>query len=133
MLIDLEAHVGRTRTAVGYDALMRILEADGVAIEPGDMVCLHTGFGDTLMSMNRQPDVAHLHATGSGLDGDDARLLRWIVDARLACLIADNPAVELVRPVALGGGRPRRCAARACRCMSTACSRTASTWVNCGG
>ena len=62
--------------------------------------------------MNRQPDVAHLHATGSGLDGDDARLLRWIVDARLACLIADNPAVELVRPVALGGAatplrRPR--------------------------
>ena len=89
VLIDLEAHVGRTRAAVGYDALMRILEADGVAIEPGDMVCLHTGFGDTLMSMNRQPDVAHLHATGSGLDGDDARLLRWIVDARLACLIAD--------------------------------------------
>lgn len=112
VLIDLEAHVGRTRTAVGYDALMRILEADSVAIEPGDMVCLHTGFGDTLMSMNRQPDVAHLHATGSGLDGDDARLLRWIVDARLACLIADNPAVELVRPVALGGAatplrRPR--------------------------
>ncbi|MCF7769615.1 cyclase family protein [Achromobacter pulmonis] len=103
VLIDLEAHVGRTRAAVGYDALMRILEADGVTIEAGDMVCLHTGFGDTLMSMNRQPDVAHLHATGSGLDGDDARLLQWIVDSRLACLIADNPAVELVWPVSLGG------------------------------
>ncbi|WP_241052456.1 cyclase family protein [Achromobacter xylosoxidans] len=112
VLVDLEAHVGRTRTAVGYDTLMRILEADGVAVEAGDMVCLHTGFGDTLMAMNRQPDVAHLHATGSGLDGEDARLLRWIVDSRLACLIADNPAVELVRPVDLGGSatplrRPR--------------------------
>ncbi len=112
VLIDLEAHVGRTRTAVGYDALMRILDADGVTIEPGDMVCLHTGFGDTLMAMNRQPDVAQLHATGSGLDGHDARLLQWIVDSRLACLIADNPAVELVQPVSLSGAatplrRPR--------------------------
>lgn len=112
VLIDLEAHVGRKRSAVGYDALMRILDADGVAIEPGDMVCLHTGFGDTLMAMNRQPDVAQLHATGSGLDGHDGRLLQWIVDSRLACLIADNPAVELVQPVSLSGGatplrRPR--------------------------
>lgn len=112
VLIDLEAHVGRTRTAVGYGALMRILDADGVTIEPGDMVCLHTGFGDTLMAMNRQPDVARLHATGSGLDGHDARLLQWIVDSRLACLIADNPAVELVQPVSLSGAatplrRPR--------------------------
>lgn len=112
VMIDLEAHVGRTRSAVGYDQLMRILEADDVAVEAGDMVCLHTGFGDTLMAMNRQPDVEHLHATGSGLDGDDPRLLQWIVDSRLACLIADNPAVELVRPVGLAGAatplrRPR--------------------------
>ncbi|EFF73080.1 hypothetical protein HMPREF0004_5554 [Achromobacter piechaudii ATCC 43553] len=41
VMIDLEAHVGRTRTAVGYDQLMRILEADDVAVEAGDMVCLH--------------------------------------------------------------------------------------------
>ncbi|WP_312540005.1 cyclase family protein [Achromobacter mucicolens] len=112
VLIDLEAHVGRTRTAVGYDALMRIFDADGVTVEAGDMVCLHTGFGDTLMAMNRHPDVARLQATGSGLDGHDARLLQWIVDSRLACLIADNPAVELVQPVSLSGAatplrRPR--------------------------
>lgn len=112
VLIDLEAHVGRTRTAVGYDALMRMLDADGVTIEAGDMVCLHTGFGDTLMAMNRQPDVAQLHATGSGLDGNDNRLLQWIVESRLACLIADNPAVELVQPISLSGAatplrRPR--------------------------
>jgi kynurenine formamidase len=105
VLIDLEAHVGRTRTAVGFEPLMRILEADGVAVEPGDMVCLHTGFGDTLMAMDRQPDVARLHATGSGLDGNDGRLLQWIDESRLACLISDNPAVELVQPIALDGTR----------------------------
>ncbi|RYF53188.1 MAG: cyclase family protein [Comamonadaceae bacterium] len=99
VMIDLEAHFGRTRVAVGYDALMRILDVDRVKLEPGDMVCLHAGFGDTLMSMNRKPDIAHLHATGSGLDGEDTRLLQWITDTRLACLISDNPAVELVQPI----------------------------------
>lgn len=98
VMIDLEHHVGRQRQAVGYDALMRILQADRVQVEPGDMVCLHTGFADTLLAMNRQPDVAQLHAAGSGLDGHDARLLNWITDSRLACLLADNPAVELVVP-----------------------------------
>lgn len=98
VLIDLAHHLGRRRQAVGYDALMRILEADRIEVEPGDMVCLHTGFADTLLAMNREPDVATLHATGSGLDGGDERLLQWIVDVRLACLIADNPAVELVVP-----------------------------------
>ena len=35
--------------------------------------------------MNRTPDLATLHATG--LDGWDDKLLNWIVDVRLACLI----------------------------------------------
>jgi hypothetical protein len=98
VLIDLAHHLGRRRQAVGYDTLMHILEADGIEIDAGDMVCLHTGFADTLLAMNRQPDLETLHATGSGLDGHDGRLLNWITDVRLACLIADNPAVELVVP-----------------------------------
>lgn len=98
VLVDLEHHVGRKRQAVGYDTWMRILETDRVEVEAGDMVCVHTGFADTLLVMNRKPDVARLHETGSGFDGWDAKLLNWIVDARLACLIADNPAVELIVP-----------------------------------
>ena len=98
VMIDIAHHLGRKRQAVGYDDLMRILDADQVTVEQGDMVCLHTGFADTLLAMNRCPDVAHLHATGSGLDGHDAKLLNWITDTRLACLLADNPAVELVTP-----------------------------------
>lgn len=104
VLIDLEHHLGRTRQAVGYDQLMAILDADRVSVEAGDMVCIHTGFADTLLAMNRQPDVARLHATGSGLDGWDGKLLNWITDCRLACLIADNPAVELVVPKLAGPG-----------------------------
>ena len=98
VLVDLEHHVGRRRQAVGYDLLMRILDTDKVEVETGDMVCVHTGFADTLLRMNRQPDVDLLRQTGSGLDGWDDKLLNWIVDVRLACLLADNPAVELVTP-----------------------------------
>ena len=111
VLIDLEKHLGRKKLAVGYDTLMRILDADKVQIEAGDMVCLHTGFADTLLNMRKQPDLQHLHETGSGLDGEDPQLLNWISDTRLACLVADNPAVELVQAVSLtkpaGMKRPR--------------------------
>jgi len=98
VMIDIERHIGRKRQAVGYEQLMRILEADNVTVEPGDMVCLHTGFADTLLSMNKSPDLKVLHESGTGLDGYDAKLLNWITDSRLACLLADNPAVELVVP-----------------------------------
>jgi kynurenine formamidase len=90
---------------------MRILDADKVQIEAGDMVCLHTGFADTLLNMRKQPDTQHLHETGSGLDGEDPQLLNWISDSHLACLVADNPALELVQAVSLtkpaGMKRPR--------------------------
>lgn len=98
MLIDLAHHLGRRRQAVGYDKLMQILDADGIVVDAGDMVCVHTGFADTLLAMNRSPNLARLHETSSGLDGWDDQLLNWIVDVRLSCLIADNPAVELVVP-----------------------------------
>jgi len=98
VMIDLAHHVGRVRTAVGHGPLKPNLDPGRVGVHEGDMVCLHTGFADTLLAMNRQPDVKHLHDTGSGLDGRDSKLLNWIVDVRLACLIADNPAVELVVP-----------------------------------
>jgi hypothetical protein len=84
------------------------------------MACLHTGFADTLLSMNRQPDVELLHKTGSGLDGWDSRLLNWIVDSRLAC--SSSRSFRHRRP----------CGVPDCRSMSTACSRTASIWASSG-
>ena len=99
VLIDLEHHVGRVRRAVGYDALMRLMDTDRVLVEAGDMVCVHTGFARMLVEMRGRPEVQHLHASGSGLDGTDDKLLNWITDSKLACLVADNPAVELVQPL----------------------------------
>jgi kynurenine formamidase len=96
VMIDLHAHFGRERKAVGFEDLMRVLEKDGVQVEKGDMVCLYTGFADVLLEMKKQPDAKLLHGTCTGLDGRDERLLQWITDSGLAVLIADNYAVELI-------------------------------------
>jgi hypothetical protein len=94
VMIDLNAHLGRERVVVGYDRLMRVIEADKVAVEEGDMVCLHTGFGALLLEEGGTPDPAVVDNACAVLDGRDQKLLRWITDTGLACLIADNYAVE---------------------------------------
>ncbi|MDM0111199.1 cyclase family protein [Variovorax sp. J22R133] len=94
VMIDLQANLGSGRTLVGYDILMRVLDQDRVVVEPGDMVCLRTGFAQALIDMKGQPDGVALQGVGAVLDGRDERLLQWITDSGLASLIADNYAVE---------------------------------------
>ncbi len=107
VMIDLYRHFGRQRSLVGYDALMRVLESDHVAVESGDMVCLHTGFAAMILEMNRAPDSHALENSCAVLDGRDARLLQWITDSGLAALIADNYAVEALP----ASSQPAHCAA----------------------
>ncbi len=94
VMIDLMAHFGQQRSVIGYSELMQVLESDQIHIEPGDMVCLHTGFAEVILAMQRHPDAEVLAATGAVLDGRDSRLLNWITNCGLAVLIADNYAVE---------------------------------------
>ncbi len=94
VLVDLRHHYGDERRVVGYDDLMRVVEADRLVIETGDMVCLHTGFADALLAMRKEPDAAALAGFGAALDGRDALLLQWITDSGLSVLAADNYAVE---------------------------------------
>jgi hypothetical protein len=103
VMIDLEAHIGRARTLVGYDQLMRILETDKVAVEPGDMVCLRTGFDRVVLEMKRQPSLEALEQSCAVLDGRDEALLNWITESGLAALIADNYAIE-AHPARAGQG-----------------------------
>jgi hypothetical protein len=105
VLIDLHRHFGREHRAVGYGELMRVMEEDGVAVERGDMVCLYTGFADVLLEMKKKPDAKLLHQTCTGLDGRDEQLLEWISQSGLACLIADNYAVEII-PTSLTRPKP---------------------------
>ena len=94
VMVDLHAHVGRERVRVDYAMLQDILQRDGVTVEPGDMVCLHTGFAQMLLEMDRQPDAHVLENSCAVLEGRDPRLLQWITDSGLVALIADNYAVE---------------------------------------
>lgn len=94
VMLDLRAHFGDSRTLVGYDELMRVIERDQVEIAAGDIVCLHTGFAQRVLEMNKQPDPAVLNNICAVLDGRDARLLQWITDSNIAAIAADNYAVE---------------------------------------
>ena len=94
VLVDLERHYGAGRTLIGHAELMRVIEADGIEIEPGDMLVLRTGYAEAVVAMNGQPDADTLHSYGAALDSTDEALLQWITDSGIAAICADNYAVE---------------------------------------
>ena len=94
VMVDLAAHLGRERVFVDHALLMRILADDGVVVEPGDLLLIHTGFAEAVLEMNREPDPQVLHHACPVLDGRDPALLQWVTDSGVAALCADNYAVE---------------------------------------
>jgi hypothetical protein len=96
VMIDLHAHVGLEAMAVGYDQLMRIMEADGVVVEPGDVLCFRTGFDRALLRRYQNSSTAFDPHRCSGLDGFDDRLLQWVDDCGAVALVSDNEAVEMM-------------------------------------
>ncbi len=93
VMVDLHSHFGEGRTEVGYDALMRVMEADGVSLEAGDFLCLWTGLDRLILTAGGNPDPA-LKTACAVLDGHDRRLLQWITESGVVALISDNIAVE---------------------------------------
>jgi len=100
--VDLFTLHGQSRAWVGYDGLMRAMEAQEAVVEPGDMLCLFTGFANLLLEMKGRPDKHRLENSCAGLDGRDRKLLNWITDSGIAALIADNYAVELLPAQPMG-------------------------------
>jgi kynurenine formamidase len=96
VMVDLFAHVGLEADPVGYDRLMAFMEADKVTIEPGDVLCLRTGFDRALLAHYVDPTHPFDPHRCAGLDGFDARLLRWVNDSGVAALVSDNEAVEFM-------------------------------------
>ena len=126
VLVDLERHYGAGRTLIGHAELMRVIEADGIEIEPGDMLVLRTGYAEAVVAMNGQPDADTLHSYGAALDGTDEALLQWITDSGIAAICADNYAVEAYPRASAAARVP------CCRCTTTACSSWACRWPSCG-
>jgi len=107
VMIDLYAHFGLGKRYVGYDDLMKVLDRDGIVVEPGDMVCLRTGFDRWLLSKNKAIGSRHdVDEVLYGLDGRDEKLLQWITDSGAIALISDNVAVELTPPRPITGTGP---------------------------
>ncbi|MGV6873946.1 cyclase family protein [Pseudochelatococcus sp. B33] len=94
VLVDLTKHFGGTARRVTYTDLMTVLKIDGIVVEPGDIVCLRTGFADLLVEMAGKPDLERLRANAIELEGRDEQLLAWIGEAEIAALVADNYAIE---------------------------------------
>lgn len=94
VMIDLRHHLGDGRTNVDYETLKRIMDADDIAVEAGDMLCLHTGFADIVLNLNGQPDHDTLENSCAVLDGRDERLLKWISESGVSVIACDNYAVE---------------------------------------
>ncbi|HET6184449.1 MAG TPA: cyclase family protein [Acetobacteraceae bacterium] len=94
VMVDLEAHFGRSGRIVGYDDLMDVLAKDHIQVEPGDFVLFRTGFAEMLLEMKKQPDRKKLFDSASALDGRDPKLLQWVTDSGAVALISDNFGVE---------------------------------------
>ncbi|NQW09885.1 MAG: cyclase family protein [Alphaproteobacteria bacterium] len=107
VMIDLRRHLGDQRTVVDFAMLDRIMRDDGITVEEGDLVCLHTGFAQRIVEMAGKPDLETLDNACPALDGGDPELQEWIRDSGLAVLIADNYAVEHLPGRDRGNG-PRR-------------------------
>lgn len=93
VLIDLRHHFGDERVDVTWDMLERIMNADAVEVEKGDIVCIHTGLGRLIREADGKLDPS-IRTKCAVLDGYDERLLEWIADSGLAAIACDNLAVE---------------------------------------
>jgi kynurenine formamidase len=94
VLVDLARHLGDDWRAVNRKTLEEIMTADGVVVEPGDMLVLHTGFATQVLGWNRDPDPVKIQRMCSYLDARDEPLLEWIRESQISALVADNYAVE---------------------------------------
>jgi kynurenine formamidase len=94
VLVDLVHHLGRDWRAVDLATLREVMDADGVVVEPGDVLLLHTGFATKVVEWGGNPDPRELFTSCAYLDAKDPALLDWIAHSQIAALVADNYAVE---------------------------------------
>jgi kynurenine formamidase len=102
VLVDLTG-LGKDELLVTRRTLERRMKEQSATVEPGDILCLHTGFAQMLLDMKGNPDPDKLDAHCARLDGRDQTLLQWISDSGIAALVADNYAVEALPAKKLTG------------------------------
>lgn len=105
VMIDLHAHFGAERRPVGYADLARIMEADAVTVEEGDILCLRTGFDRLLLAYGGNPPEGLVETRCAGLDGSDPELLDWITRSGIVAIASDTYAVEYLPTTRPAAGR----------------------------
>ena len=93
VMVDLRHHYGDARTAITYEMLEKVMKADNVSVQKGDILCLHTGLGQLIRDADGKLDTS-IKTACAVLDGYDKPLLEWIADSGIAAIAADNLAVE---------------------------------------
>jgi len=93
VMIDLRHHLGDRRVEVDYEMLAKVMKDDGVRVDKGDIVCIHTGLGQLIRAADGRLDPSIRHACAV-MDGYDRKLLEWIADTGIAAIASDNLAVE---------------------------------------
>ena len=73
---------------VGRDDLQRALDAAKVGLEPGDAVCIHTGWGRYFMEDNDR--------YVAGEPGIDLPAAEWLTAQNVVAIACDNMAVEVL-------------------------------------
>jgi kynurenine formamidase len=94
VLVDVAHHLGHDFRGVDRATLEEVMAADGVVVEPGDVLLIHTGFATKVLEWGRAPDPVEIFRTCAWLDARDESLLDWIRESQIAALVADNYAVE---------------------------------------
>jgi len=74
--------------AVGKDDMRRALDAAGIDLQAGDVVCIHTGWGHLFMADNDR--------YVAGEPGLDLEAAEWLTAQDVAAIGADNMAVEAI-------------------------------------
>jgi kynurenine formamidase len=110
VLVDLAARA--SAADAGYDPFARVtfrpadlsaaLEAQGVALRGGDILCVRTGWTDKYLTLDAAARVALADGmqnvtgyTSAGLAGSE-EMAGFLWDSGVAAVACDNPAVEVV-------------------------------------
>lgn len=105
VLVDVRQAGTEPHGRIGYESLLRSIEAQNAAVAEGDFLCLYTGYADLLLAGGEHADKEALSAC-PGLDGSDPALLAWIDHSGLAAICADNPMVEKIAGLERCAGAP---------------------------
>ena len=107
VLLDVAAHCGfaaNERFAIGPDLMDDVARAEGVAVEPGDIVLVRTGWTGWYTGLSPAERATVTASTPQpGLEPAE-RTAAWLWDRRVAAVASDNLALETM-PIETEEGR----------------------------